>query len=735
MEKDFDLQMFSPPTPPDGNGGGSSSSDITWSGATEITSATTANKKTYTSTTTDQNALLINTSANVKITNATVTKSGGPTQAGDNYSFYGINSGVMCKGGGNTTISGGTVTTKANGANGIFSYGDGTTVIIKDVTIKTTGDGSGGIMTTGGGVTKASNLTVTTTGQSSAAIRTDRGGGTVSVSGGSYTSSGLGSPAIYSTAKVTVSGATLVSNKSEGICIEGQNSVALTDCTLTANNTSTNGQAQFLDAINIYQSMSGDSSEGTSTFTMTGGVINNKSGHVFHVTNTAAVITLNNVTINNTDSDNVLLSVCDDGWSGASNIATVNVTGQTLSGNILVGDDSTLNLNISDNSTFSGNISGVISNAAGTSISTSVGSVNVTLDSSSKWYLTSNIELDSFSGTAANVITNGYSITVDGATLDGTTDSDDDGTEDNGDDGETDEDQGVTVKGSAVTVDSSFNGDTINLANSKYSGVTKIYASKSTHALYLVGNSKANTITGGTGNDTVYGYAGADSLLGGKGNDKIYGGAGADYIDGGYGADTLVGGNGKDNLRGKYGNDVLLGGDGDDYLSGGRGADSLSGGKGADYLSGDIGNDTLNGGAGNDSLFGGSGADNLYGGTGNDTLNGGDGADLFIYKKSTGNDVIEDYVAGTDKISISGSYTGTVSGSDVVITCGTGTLTIKKAVGKSLTINNKTKTYSALIESEDISVDIDSIIENNLVGEIDSYKSELKQEKLITYAE
>ncbi len=98
-------------------------------------------------------------------------------------------------------------------------------VIIKDSIITTTGDGSGGTMTTGGGITNASNLTVTTNGQSSAAIRTDRGGGTVYVDGGTYTSNGLGSPAIYSTAEIHVANAALISNLSEGVCIEGLDSI------------------------------------------------------------------------------------------------------------------------------------------------------------------------------------------------------------------------------------------------------------------------------------------------------------------------------------------------------------------------------------------------------------------------------------------------------------------------------------------------------------------------------
>ncbi|MBQ9451712.1 MAG: hypothetical protein IJU65_00235, partial [Desulfovibrio sp.] len=297
----------------------------TWTGATTITTAGSYANGTYTSTTDAQCALLITAAGNVTLTAPTVSKSGGPSNAGDEYNFYGINSGILAKDGAIVAISGGTITTTGVGANAVFSYGgnggtngaagDGTTVTLTDTVIRTHASGSGGIMTTGGGSMVANNLTVETDGQSSAAIRTDRGGGTVAVNGGTYTSNGLGSPAIYSTAEITVNNATLVSNLSEGICIEGQNSVSLTNCTLTANNTQTNGNAQFLDAVILYQSMSGDSSEGTASFSMTGGTLINKSGHVFHVTNTNAVINLDGVTIEDSGAG-VVLSVCDDGWSG-----------------------------------------------------------------------------------------------------------------------------------------------------------------------------------------------------------------------------------------------------------------------------------------------------------------------------------------------------------------------------------------------------------------------------------
>ena len=418
--------MGNPPARPDGQPGGQSSS-FEYTAATEITETSELTDQTFTSETADESALIVNTADAVSISNPTVTKTG-DSNGGDNCNFYGLNAALLVMGGSTTTITGGTITSDADGANGVFSYGgnggqngadgDGTTVIISDTVINTTGDGSGGIMTTGGGKTYASNLTIETSGRSSAAIRTDRGGGTVVVDGGNYTTNGLGSPTIYSTADVTVSNATLTSNLSEGVCIEGKNSITLIDCDMMANNTQCNGNATFLDTIMIYQSMSGDADSGTSAFTMTGGSLTSLSGHMFHVTNTHAVITLSGVNLVNQGSD-VLLSVCDDGWSGASNIAELVADAQALTGTILVGDDSTMTLTLQNSSTFEGTFSGEITNAKGGTVSTEVGSVSVILDSTSTWTLTADTYVTSFEGDAANVVGNGYTLYVNGTALDG----------------------------------------------------------------------------------------------------------------------------------------------------------------------------------------------------------------------------------------------------------------------------------------------------------------------------
>ena len=67
----------------------------------------------------------------------------------------------------------------------------------------------------------------------------------------------------------------------------------------------------------------------------------------------------------------------------------------------------------------------------------------------------------------------------------------------------------------------------------------------------------ADTINGGGGNDLIFGDAGDDDLSGGAGHDEIRGG---------YGDDILQGNEGDDVLEGGRGSDLLLGGDGDDVL-------------------------------------------------------------------------------------------------------------------------------------------------------------------------
>ncbi len=149
------------------------------------------------------------------------------------------------------------LTTDAAGGAGLFAYGDGT-VYASGTTVKTTQETSGGVHVAGGGTLYGWDLDVEQTVSFSAAIRSDRGGGKMVIDGGNYVSNGVGSPAIYSTADIAVSNASLTANGSEAVCIEGLNSIHLYDCDLTGNMSDLDQNDNTWTVI-LYQSMSGDS--------------------------------------------------------------------------------------------------------------------------------------------------------------------------------------------------------------------------------------------------------------------------------------------------------------------------------------------------------------------------------------------------------------------------------------------------------------------------------------------
>ena len=401
---------------------GGSTNDVTYTGVTEITEDTSLESGEFISETADENAILINGDIDVSLSNITATKTG-DSDGGDNTSFYGTNSAIIAKSGANVTISNIEVNTDATGANGVFSYGgsattnntssDGITVTISDSTITTTEDNSGGIMTTGGGIMYANNLTINTAGISSAAIRTDRGGGTVVVDGGTYTTTGAGSPTVYSTADITVSNAELNAEVAEGIVIEGKNSVTIENCNLTDSNTKLNGQSTTYKNIFLYQSMSGDAAEGDTEFTATDSTITTNNGDSFYVTNTTAIINLTNNTIVNNDSNGNLLRAQADSWGNpGSNGGEVilNATNQELLGNIVIDDISTLEMNLTSGSYFEGTINGDDTAESIELVLDESSSIKLTGDS----YVTSLVDSDS---SYSNIDLNGYTLYVNGVAL------------------------------------------------------------------------------------------------------------------------------------------------------------------------------------------------------------------------------------------------------------------------------------------------------------------------------
>lgn len=393
-----------------GGGFGGSGEVTNGTSANTITEDTEVDSETYTSTGDDENALRVD-GATVTLKDITIEKTAGSSSNTEDGDFYGLNAGLLVLNGATATITGATVNTSVTNGNGVFSYGEGTVVNISDSTIRTTENNSGGIQTTGGGTMNATNLDVETQENSAAAIRSDRGGGTVNVDGGSYVTNGTGSPAIYCTADISVSDATLTANASEGVVVEGKNSVALTDCEVTGNMSNTyNGDSdENIHCIMIYQSMSGDADVGEATFSAEGGSITAKTGDMFYITNTDCEITLKDVAF--TLANDVFLRVegnsSSRGWGteGANGgDVTLTADSQEFTGNILVDEISSLALTMKNGTSYEGAI-----NPDGDG-----GTVDVTLDDNSTWTLTGDSYITSFDGDTSNIAANGYHLYVNG---------------------------------------------------------------------------------------------------------------------------------------------------------------------------------------------------------------------------------------------------------------------------------------------------------------------------------
>lgn len=402
-----------------GGPGGQASGVDSYDAANEYSEDETVSDISLESTGTDENAALVSNGAEVTFSNDAISRTSSDSQGGDNSSFYGVGAAVLATDG-TAYVKGSTVTTDSKGGAGLFAYGDGT-VYAADTDITTQQDTSGGIHAAGGGKLYAWDLNVETNGESSAAIRSDRGGGTMVVDGGTYTSNGVGSPAVYCTADIAVNNAELTANGSEAVCIEGLNSLRLYNSNLTGN-MSDDDQNDTTWTVILYQSMSGDSEVGNSTFQMDGGTITSKNGGLFYTTNTECTITLKDVDITYNDDNEFFLQCTGNnnqrGWgqSGA-NGSDCNFTAdsQDMKGNVIWDSISDLDFYMTNGSTLEGAFVNDESNAG----NGGDGYCNVVIDKDSTWTVTGDSIITSLSN--AGTITDADGKTVSIVGTDGTT--------------------------------------------------------------------------------------------------------------------------------------------------------------------------------------------------------------------------------------------------------------------------------------------------------------------------
>ena len=200
----------------------------------------------------------------------------------------------------------------------------------------------------------------------------------------------------------------MTSTASEGVVVEGKNSVTLNGVTMTADNNTHNGKSETYKAIFLYQSMSGDAEDGTASFTAKDSEINVLNGDTIFVTNTTAEIYLENNKITNDSGD--FLRIQTGAWGNeGSNGGTVTATlsNQRVEGNIIVDSISTLDLTLENGSKLFGSIDS----------DNQAKNVDLTISKDSVLVLSADTYVDSLTNedsSNSNIYLNGHKLYVNG---------------------------------------------------------------------------------------------------------------------------------------------------------------------------------------------------------------------------------------------------------------------------------------------------------------------------------
>ncbi len=409
-----------------GQGGGANTTSFDYSGSYSATlvadgESASSDGEGVDSSEADKNAALAENGGTLRITNGTLTKSGDDTN-GDNCNFYGLNSILLSVGEGSlATVKDTSLSATSEGSNAIFATDSGT-VYADGVTISTTAGNSRGLDATYGGTIIANDVTASTEGDHCATVATDRGGGSISLTNSELSTAGSGSPLLYSTGDIEVSGVTGTATGSQIAGMEGLNTILINNSTLASTQTDKTASDPVADGIIIYQSTSGDAETTTgeaATFQAANSTLSSAitSGSMFYLTNTTADVVLSNTTLDfDSSAADLILAEGNDAnsWGTAgSNGATVKFTaiGEELSGDVEADTISSVDLHLTDGTTWTGSAA-INENADATDSSKTDAPITVNVDGTSSWVVTESCTIS-----ALNVAEGASVVDEDGKTV------------------------------------------------------------------------------------------------------------------------------------------------------------------------------------------------------------------------------------------------------------------------------------------------------------------------------
>ena len=369
---------------------------------------------TYASSKEDENALRV-PMAYITAKNAKITKSGDSTQT-DSSELYGLNAALLATHGGRASLTGADISSEGTGASGAYGYAKSTYINLTDSKVLTAGNHAAGVSISMRAMMKTVNTEVSTSGDFSPAIAVRDGGGIFIAENGTFSTTGLYSHGIYSKGDVTVTNAIVKASQTKAAVLKGNNTITLINSTLEGNEISD----MIPHNIVLFSKEDDIGTMGTQYIEAKHSTLIAHKGDMFHVTATHGKILLSNTDLIKHDPSAPLITVTGndgaDGWgtpgSNGGHLEFI-CDNQTLSGDIIVDSISNINLNLRNNSTYTGAIKIVPNAENGTPYKTNA---DVFIAAGSTWNLTGDTELTSLYN-LGKINYNGYTITLADGTV------------------------------------------------------------------------------------------------------------------------------------------------------------------------------------------------------------------------------------------------------------------------------------------------------------------------------
>ena len=382
------------------------------SGAYTIAASTSESQKIYYSEQADENALRVENGVEAMLDGASIEKRSGDASSIADTLACGLNAAALVREGATLSLLGSEIVSSPLGAGGAFT--EGGTINLDAGHVRVSGDSSFGLGATAGGSIITQETDIATQGENSPAIRT-ADEGNVSLDGGIVTTGGKNSPLMDASGIIIAKNATLRASVSAACLVNAGASVALTDCAVSGRMGDTFSSDALISPYCVALYRNGGNTEQKSVFSMTRGALTAQKGDLFYVTNTSATIYLEGVALSHGENNLLLRVSGNDGSFGWGEVGsngadcTLTANDQTLTGDIVVDELSSVSLLLKNGSDYTGTI-----NTANTAKV-----AKVTLEDDCTWTLTGNAYLTSFTGRVSGIVTNGFTVYVNGQVLAG----------------------------------------------------------------------------------------------------------------------------------------------------------------------------------------------------------------------------------------------------------------------------------------------------------------------------